>query len=68
MVAIAWGRTIQLGILTNYEQVKAGIEEPQFDLDGFYICDGTTIDQCFFLSESLLFIIVNRKEVRILYT
>lgn len=38
------------------------------ELDGFYICDGVTIDSCFFLSESLLFIIVNKKEVRILYT
>ena len=27
-----------------------------------------SIDACFFLSESILFIIVNKKEVRILYT
>ena len=37
-------------------------------MDGFYICEGVTIDSCFFLSESLLFIIVNKQEVRILYT
>lgn len=37
-------------------------------MDGFYICDGVSIDSCFFLSESLIFIIVNKKEVRILYT
>lgn len=37
-------------------------------LDGFYICEGRSIDQVFFLSESLLLIIVNKKDVRILYT
>ena len=37
-------------------------------MDGFYICEGTSIDQCFFLSESVIFILVNRKEVRIVYT
>lgn len=44
------------------------LEEPKIELDGFYICDSSTIDQCFFLSESLLFILCNKKEVRILYT
>ena len=44
------------------------MEEPQMELDGFYICEGTSIDQCFFLSESLLFILVDKREVRILYT
>jgi hypothetical protein len=37
-------------------------------LDGFYVCDGLSIDSVFFLSESLIFIIVNKKDVRILYT
>ena len=27
-------------------------------MDGFYICEASSIDQCFFLSESLLFILV----------
>jgi hypothetical protein len=44
------------------------VEEPKIELDGFYICEGSSIDQCYFLSESLLFILVNKKEVRILYT
>lgn len=44
------------------------MQEPQIELDGFYICEGQTIDQCFFLSESLLFILVDKIEVRILYT
>ena len=43
-------------------------EDPKLDLDGFYICESSSIDQCFFLSESVLFILVNKKEVRILYT
>ena len=48
--------------------MRTGREIPQLELDGFYICDGFTIDSLFFLSESMLFIIVNKKEVRILYT
>ena len=38
------------------------------ELDGFYICEAESIDQCFFLSESILFVLLDRKEVRILYT
>lgn len=38
------------------------------EFDGFYVCDGFSIDQCFFLDESLLFVLINKKEVRILYT
>ena len=45
------------------------LQEPQVELDGFYFCDKSeSIDQCFFLSESLLFILCNKTEVRILYT
>ena len=44
------------------------MEDPRLELDGFYICEGSSIDQCFFLSESLIMILVNKKEVRILYT
>lgn len=68
MIAIAWGKTIQLGVYHNQRQVNEDQEEPQIELDGFYICEGQTIDQCFFLSESLLFILVDKIEVRILYT
>ena len=45
-----------------------GREIPSLQLDGFYICDAFSVDSVFFLSESLLFVIVNKKEVRILYT
>lgn len=44
------------------------MDEPKIDLDGFYVCEGESIDQCFFLSESKIFILVNKREVRILYT
>lgn len=65
ILAIAWGRTVQLAIWTNRDDVGA---PPEVKLDGFYICDGFSIDQCFFLDESLLFVLINKKEVRILYT
>jgi hypothetical protein len=43
-------------------------EPPIIEFDGFYVCEGFSIDQCFFLDESLLFVLINKKEVRILYT
>jgi len=52
-------------IWTNKDQVG---EAPNLEFDGFYVCDGFSIDQCFFLDESLLFVLINKKEVRILYT
>ena len=65
ILAIAWGRTVQLAVWTNRDDIGA---PPEVKLDGFYICDGFSIDQCFFLDESLLFVLINKKEVRILYT
>ena len=65
ILAITWGRTIQLAIWTNHKDLGA---TPEIKFDGFYICDGFSIDQCFFLDESLLIVLINKKEVRILYT
>ena len=65
MLAITWGRTVQLAIWTNFSDIGA---KPEIKFDGFYICDGFSIDQCFFLDESLLFVLINKKEVKILYT
>ena len=67
ILAIAWGRTVQLVVYTNRNEVSSN-EPVNLQLDGFYICDAFSIDSVFFLSESLLFLIVNKKEVRILYT
>ena len=68
VLAIAWGRTIQLAVYSNQQEVCQGLENPKLQLDGFYICESPSIDSVFFLSESILFVIVNKKEVRILYT
>ena len=57
-----------MGVYHNQRQVNQDLEEPKIELDGFYICEGSSIDQCFFLSESLIFILVDKNEVRILYT
>lgn len=65
ILAITWGRTIQLAVWINHKEIGA---LPVIKLDGFYICDGFSIDSCFFLDESLLFVLINKKEVRILYT
>ena len=65
ILAITWGRTVQLAIWTNKDEIGA---KPKIEFDGFYICDAFSIDQCFFLDESLLFVLINKKEVKILYT
>ena len=65
ILAITWGKMVQLAIWTNKDDIGA---KPQIEFDGFYITEGFTIDQCFFLDESLLFVLINKKEVRILYT
>ena len=46
----------------NYEG-----EAPVLTMDGFYFCDAS-IDSVFFLSESILFVMVDKKQVRNLYT
>ena len=44
VIAIAWGKTIQLGVYHNQRQVNQDLEEPKIELDGFYICEGSSID------------------------
>ena len=65
MLAIAWGKILQLALYTN--PCASPDEVPTIQYDGFYICEHS-IDSCFFLTESILFVLVNKKEVRILYT
>ena len=69
MLAIAWGKILQLALYTNFQGAAGSKQEetPQLQYDGFYVCE-FSIDSCFFLSESILFVLVNKKEVRILYT
>lgn len=73
ILAVAWGRAIQLVVYSNFansDALRKGKVTPELLFDGFYIVDGEncTIDYCAFLSESVLFVIVNKTEVRILYT
>ena len=68
ILAVAWGKVLQLVIYQNYSYVREkSSEQPLLQFDGYYICEHS-IDACFFLSESIVFIIANKKEVRILYT
>jgi len=63
-LAIAWGNAIQLVVYNNQKEVNKGLENPSLQLDGFYICECESIDSVFFLSESLIFIVVNKKMLR----
>lgn len=71
MLAIAWGKILQLALYTNssapYNPDDPDSNTPQLQYDGFYISD-YSIDSVFFLTESILFVLINKKEVRILYT
>jgi hypothetical protein len=67
MLAIAWGKILQLALYTNFQRKVDVDDTPTLMYDGFYICEHS-IDSCFFLNESIIFLLVNKKEVRILYT
>lgn len=41
ILAIAWGRAVQLVVWTNFKDTGA---KPELKFDGFYICDGFSID------------------------
>ena len=41
ILAITWGKTVQLAIWTNKDDIGA---TPIIEFDGFYICDGFSID------------------------
>jgi hypothetical protein len=58
MLVVAWGRLIQLCILHD---------DGEMELDGYYY-SSNSVDNVHFLSESVLFTLVNRKEVKIIYT
>lgn len=61
LLAIAWGKVLQIMILENPDKGMSGIK-----FDGYYICD-YPIDCVYFISDSILMILVNKKEVRILF-
>lgn len=61
LLAIAWGKVLQIMILEDPDQGMGGIK-----FDGYYICD-YPIDWVYFISDSILMILVNKKEVRVLF-
>jgi hypothetical protein len=61
LLAVAWGKVLQIYILENPDKGMSGIRS-----DGYYICDNV-IDWIHFVSDSIVMILVNKKEIRILY-
>lgn len=60
VLAIAWGKVLQLGIYINFDQPLGVVQEaPLIQYDGYYVCEHS-IDACYFLSESILFVVVNK--------
>ena len=62
LLAIAWGRMLQIMILENPD--KDG--SPGIKFDGYYMWE-SNIDGIYFISDSILMILVNKKEIRVLY-
>lgn len=61
LLAIAWDKVLQVLILKDPNQGMSGVR-----LDGYYISD-YPIDKVVFVADSVLMILVNMKEVRILF-
>ena len=61
LLAIGWGKVLQIMILEDPDQGMGGVK-----FDGYYICD-YPIDAIYFISDSILLILVNKKETRILF-
>ena len=61
VLAVAWGRVLQLIVLEDPYKGLSGIK-----FDGFYLSDAP-IDSVKFLSDSIIYILVKTKEARVLY-
>lgn len=61
LLAIAWDKVLQIAILGNPAETYNMIT-----FDGYYICD-YPIDRVQFISDSVIMILVNNKEVRLLF-
>lgn len=62
LLAIAWGKVIQLYVLNDIEDTSNPLIP-----DGYYVSE-SPIDNIYFLSESILFALINKKEAKVLYT
>lgn len=61
LLAVAWGKILQIYILENPDKGMSGIRS-----DGYYVSD-SVIDCVYFVSDSIVMILVNKKEARILF-
>ena len=61
LLAIGWDKVLQICILVDPYKGISGIKH-----DGYYVCD-SPIDSVKFISDSVLMILTNQKEVRILF-
>jgi hypothetical protein len=59
ILAFAWDKLVQLVYINE--------EEGTIELDGFYISE-QQITSIYFLADSILMVLINEKEVKILYT
>ena len=62
LLAVAWGKILQIIIFEKHEKESY----PALKFDGYYLCD-SSIDGVHFVSESIIMVFLNKKEVRILY-
>jgi hypothetical protein len=59
LMAVAWDRMIQL--------VYVNEQTNEIQMDGYYCCE-EEINQVYFMADSILVVLVNNKELKILYT
>ena len=59
LMAFAWDKVVQLLYVND--------ETKSFELDGFY-CSDQVINQVYFMADSVLAILVNQEEIRVLNT
>lgn len=58
-MAVAWDRLIQLVYIND--------QTNEIEMDGYYCCD-EEINQIYFMADSILVVLVNNKEIKVLYT
>ena len=58
-MAIAWDKIVQLCYVNDHEKT--------IEFDGYYCCD-KEINQVYFMADSVLVLLLNGEEIRVLYT
>lgn len=69
ILAITWGNMIQLALVNEDCTEREFQFNPRSKIfyDGFYISD-TPLASCFFISESILVVVSNNHQIKVLYT